>query len=72
MSGNLDRFRNIKKIGRGAFGQVFLIEDEAKNQFALKVIEKNKIEKDPTFEEYLKGEKECMLNAKNDNIVELV
>ena len=49
MSFKLDRFRNVKKIGRGAFGQVFLIEDEAKNQFALKVIEKIKIEKDPIF-----------------------
>ena len=35
---NLDDYKIIKKIGQGSFGQIFEIEDNYKNKFALKKI----------------------------------
>ena len=44
-SGNyfLRKYLNKKKLGKGAFGDVYLVEDENEDLFALKIIDKQKI-----------------------------
>jgi len=40
----LDQLIFIKEIGYGQFGNVFLVEDEQQNQYALKCVTKCKVE----------------------------
>jgi len=41
---NPDRFRIINLIGRGSFGEVYLVEEkETKRKYAMKVLHKSKI-----------------------------
>lgn len=37
-------YTNKRKLGKGAFGDVFLVEDGKKELYALKVIDKQKLE----------------------------
>lgn len=32
----IEEYKTIKKLGRGAFGTVYLVQDEEGNQFAIK------------------------------------
>ena len=65
-------YKNKKKLGKGAFGDVFLVEDGNKELFALKVIDKKKMSGDnQDMIEYLKDEKSVMQNMNHKNLVKL-
>lgn len=71
----LDKYTNRKKLGRGAFGDVFLVEDDDGKLMALKLIDRKKVEaksgEDDDMMEYLEGEIECMQSMNEKNIVKL-
>lgn len=71
MSLILGRYKSQKRLGKGAYGDVLLAEDEKGNQLAIKMINKKIIEKDPYLIEYLEGEKEVMMSVKSQYIMEL-
>lgn len=65
-------YKNKKKLGKGAFGDVFLVENSKKELFALKVIDKKKMSGDnEDMIEYLKDEKSVMENMNHKNLVKL-
>lgn len=39
----MDKYVNKRKLGKGAFGDVFLVEDSEEQLFALKAIDKQKL-----------------------------
>lgn len=57
MSIILEKYKNKRRLGKGAYGDVLLVEDPNGKQFAIKMISKKSIRKDPYLEEYLEGEK---------------
>jgi serine/threonine protein kinase len=68
----LEKYVNKKKLGKGAFGDVFLVEDPSQQLFALKVIDKKKLEGDnEEMIEYLKGEVECMKKMNHKYLTKL-
>ena len=57
-----DQYRLIKEIGKGSFGNVYLVEDikNAKNKFALKRIQSNKLNESEYLLKAFKLELEVM------------
>ena len=52
----LDKYINKRKLGKGAFGDVFLVENEEGLSMALKMIAKKKLQgENEDMIEYLKG-----------------
>ena len=52
----LDKYVNKRKLGKGAFGDVFLVENEEGLSMALKMIDKKKLQgENEDMIEYLKG-----------------
>lgn len=47
MSIILEKYRNKRKLGKGAYGDVLLVEDPDGQQLALKMISKKVLSKDP-------------------------
>lgn len=43
----LERYKNKKRLGKGAYGDVYLVEDEKGHLFALKLISYRMIQKEP-------------------------
>ena len=39
----LDQYSSLRKLGKGAFGDVYLVEDLSQQQMALKLIDKLKL-----------------------------
>ncbi|KAL4486464.1 hypothetical protein ABPG72_018418 [Tetrahymena utriculariae] len=70
MNKNYYEFKQM--LGQGSFGQVFLVEDSAKNKFALKIIKKDQLKKQPKLHQYTQSEIEIMKQIKHPNIMELV
>ena len=69
----LGKYISKRKLGKGAFGDVFLVEEGAGGpRWALKVIDKKKMmgENEHLFD-YLEGEVECMKEMNFEYIVEL-
>lgn len=68
----LGKYVSKRKLGKGAFGDVFLVEHEGK-EYALKVISRSKIDgKDNEhLADYLEGEVECMKVMQGKYIVQL-
>lgn len=58
----LGRYTSKRKLGKGAFGDVFLVEEQPGGpQFALKIIDRKKMEgENESLVEYLLGEVACM------------
>ena len=57
----MGKYTNKKKLGKGAYGDVFLVTDPQGELFALKVIDKKKLEGDSEdMFDYLKGEVHVM------------
>ena len=52
----LDKYKNKRRLGKGAYGDVYLVEDEKNGaQLALKLISVKMIEAEPHLREYLDG-----------------
>lgn len=68
----LNRYKNLKKLGKGAYGDVYLVEDEkSSRQYALKLMSVKMIESEPHLREYLNGEIECMQAMNCPQIIKL-
>ena len=69
----LDRYINKKKLGKGAFGDVYLVEDSKGGELmALKMINKEKISgENEDMMQYFKGEIQCMKQITGENMVKL-
>ena len=67
----LEKYKNKKRLGRGAYGDVCLVENEKGEQFALKLISVKMIEAEPHLQEYLDGEIECMKTLDSPYIIKL-
>ena len=52
MSLILGKYKCLKRIGRGAYSHIYLIEDEKGDQLAIKMVNKEIIEKEPYLTEY--------------------
>jgi serine/threonine protein kinase len=51
----LDKYQNKKRLGKGAYGDVYLVEDKKGSIYALKLISVKMIEAEPHLREYLDG-----------------
>jgi len=58
-------------MGKGGFGAVFKVSDEAKNNYALKVISLQLINRSPILMSYLRGEIKCMQNMNSPYLIKL-
>ena len=67
----LNKYQNKRRLGKGAYGDVHLVEDDNGEQFALKLIEVRMIEDEPHLREYLDGEIECMKSMDSPYIIKL-
>ena len=69
-----DQYRLIKEIGKGSFGNVYLVEDikNAKNKFALKRIQSNKLNESEYLLKAFKLELEVMKKCECENSVQLI
>jgi serine/threonine protein kinase len=72
MSVILGKYKNKKRLGKGAYGDVLLVEDSNGQEFAIKMISKRSLNKEPFLQEYLDGEKDCMMSVKSKYIMELI
>lgn len=72
MSVILGKYKNKKRLGKGAYGDVLLVEDPNGQEFAIKMISKRSLNKEPFLQEYLDGEKDCMTSVKSKYIMELI
>jgi serine/threonine protein kinase len=52
----LNKYKNKRRLGKGAYGDVYLVEDEKAELLALKLISVRMIENEPHLREYLDGE----------------
>lgn len=66
-----DKYKNKRGLGKGAFGQVYLVEDQQGKEYAMKLISKAAIQKEPYLVEYLDGEIECMKTMDCPYIIKL-
>lgn len=46
----LQKYKNKKKLGKGAYGDVLLVEDPNGKEYAVKMISNKIIQKDPYLE----------------------
>lgn len=67
----LEKYKNKKRLGKGAYGDVYLVEDEKGTEYALKLISVKMIEAEPHLRGYLEGEIECMRSMKSPYIIKL-
>ena len=65
------KYKNKRKLGKGAYVDVYLVEDENGVQYALKLILVQKIRSEPYLKQYLRGEIQCMKTMKDARIVQL-
>lgn len=57
----LDKYEIIKRLGKGAFGDVVLAEDKEKNKYAIKMIALKSFEGENAYLlEYLESEIKCL------------
>ena len=67
----LEKYKNNKRLGKGAYGEVSLVKDEKATEYALKLITVKMIEAEPHLREYLDGEIECMRSMNSPYIIKL-
>ena len=68
----LDRFKNKKRLGKGAYGDVYLVEDTKDGiNYALKLISIRMILEEPHLKQYLDGQIQCMKQMNSPNIIKL-
>ena len=52
----LEKYKSKRKLGRGAYGDVYLVEDNKGTSYALKLISVKMIQAEPFLKDYLEGE----------------
>ena len=52
----LEKYKNKRRLGKGAYGDVYLVEDDKGAPYALKLISVKMIQAEPHLREYLDGE----------------
>lgn len=67
----LNKYKNKRRLGKGAYGDVYLVEDENAQLFALKLISVRMMDQEPHLREYLDGEIECMRTMNSPYITKL-
>jgi serine/threonine protein kinase len=68
----LSKYVSKKKLGKGAYGDVYLVEDEKGEKYALKLIALTKFEGEEEYmREYLEGEIECMKEMDSPHTIKL-
>ena len=68
----ISEFKKISELGRGNFGEVFLVEDaedECKRKYAIKMLNKDTIIKDKMLVRYFRTEVAIMRKIKHPNIL---
>lgn len=60
----LDRYKEERPLGKGAFGEVVLVKNKNDELFAIKKLNKKMLKDDSPFLEYLYGEIACMEELK--------
>lgn len=65
----LGKYKFSRKLGKGSFGQVILVEDESGKQIAIKMILKKIL--DGVAQENLSGEIKCMTSINNPFIMKM-
>jgi serine/threonine protein kinase len=68
----LGKYKNKKKLGKGAYGEVLLVEDNKGQQYALKLITMKSLLKESYLVDYLEGEIECMKSLNSPYIMKLL
>lgn len=69
----MNKYINKRKLGKGAFGDVFLVQDPDEQLFALKVIDRQKLTgENEDMIEYLRDEIKCMKEMNHRNLVKLI
>ena len=51
----LGKYKNKKRLGRGAYGDVYLVEDHKGKSYALKMVSLKLIHEEPHLQEYIEG-----------------
>ena len=72
MSLILGKYQIKRRLGKGPYGDVYLVEDPDGNEVAIKMISKRIIQRDPFMEEYFEGEKKCLMDIKSQYFMELL
>ena len=63
-----NKFKIIKILGKGTFGQVYLVEDEFGKEYALKVLFRKELDKNYQAKIQLLKEVNILKKVKNKNI----
>ena len=64
-------YKKLKSLGKGQYGNVYLIEDEKRNKYALKLVDLNIIKKDKNMLELFENEIKIMEMMNNPRILKL-
>jgi serine/threonine protein kinase len=67
----LEKYKSKRRLGKGAYGDVYLVEDDKGCLYALKLISMKMIEEEPHLREYLDGEIDCMKSMNSTHIIKL-
>jgi serine/threonine protein kinase len=68
----LDQYKIKKRLGSGTYGDVYLVEDEERHKYAMKLIKLKVLEEDPDMENYFYGEVECLKSMNSPHIIRLL
>jgi protein-serine/threonine kinase len=67
----LGKYATKKRLGRGALGDVFLVEDDNGKLYALKLIQVKKLDADNVMRQYLESEIKSMKEMHSPHIIKL-
>ena len=67
----LDKYKQRRKLGKGAYGEVLLVENSKGESYALKLISMKSLMKESYLLDYLEGEIDCMKNLNSSYIMKL-
>ena len=67
----LDKYKQRRKLGKGAYGEVLLVENSKGESYALKLISMKSLMKESYLLDYLEGEIDCMKKLNSSYIMKL-